>query len=124
MPTLTAAEYGEEFLYNGTLDLTKEDPKHPCNIWYDRKDLCYDEAGKDIVKPIQLARMQTKHKFSFRFGRLEVRAKLPLSDWIRPAIWLLSENQTYGPFPQSGEIDLMEASGNRDYHCGHTSRGL
>ena len=60
MPTLTASEYGETFLYTGQLDLTQEDPEHPCNIWYNQDTLCYDEADVDIVKPIQLARLHTK----------------------------------------------------------------
>ena len=34
MPTLTGAEYGEDFLYSGCLDLHTEDPAHPCNIWW------------------------------------------------------------------------------------------
>ena len=33
-----------------------------------------------------------------------------------PAIWMLPVNNTYGPWPMSGEIDLMESRGNgRDY---------
>ena len=60
MPTLTAADYGEDFLYSGRLDLTSEDPDHPCNIWWNQDNLCYDKAGQDIVKPIQLARLETK----------------------------------------------------------------
>ena len=59
-----------------------------------------------------------------RFGRVEVRAKLPLAAWLRPAIWLVSEHDHYGRFPASGEMDLMESSGNKDYHCGIISRGV
>ena len=66
MPTLTADEYGEEFLFKGELDLYEEDPEHPCNIWYNRDSLCYSRSGEDIVKPVQLARLMTKGKFSFR----------------------------------------------------------
>ena len=58
MPTVTALEVGEEVLYSGTLDLLTEDP--PCNIHYGRERLCRDEAGTDIVKPVQLARLETK----------------------------------------------------------------
>ena len=63
-------------------------------------------------------------KFSFRYGRVEVAARLPLADWLRPAIWLLPENNRYGAFPASGEIDLMEATGNLNFHCGNQSRGV
>ena len=65
-----------------------------------------------------------QHKFSFRYGRVKVRARLPRADWIRPAIWLMSENSSYGAFPASGEIDLMESSGNRDLRCGLQSRAV
>ena len=36
----------------------------------------------------------------------------------------MSENSSYGAFPASGEIDLMESSGNQNYHCGQQSRGV
>ena len=60
MPTPTAMEYGEDFLYSGTIDLFTEDPEHPCNIAWSQNTLCRDTAGVDIVKPIQLARLETK----------------------------------------------------------------
>ena len=53
-----------------------------------------------------------------------MRARLPRADWVRPAIWLLPENNSYGAFPASGEIDLMEATGNIKYRCGNQSRGV
>ena len=34
------------------------------------------------------------------------------SDWLWPAIWMLAENNTYGAWPASGEIDIIEARGN------------
>jgi len=39
-------------------------------------------------------------------------------------MWLMSEHSVYGGFPKSGELDIMESSGNRDYVCGHMSRGV
>ena len=36
----------------------------------------------------------------------------------------MPENNIYGGFPASGEIDLMESSGNQNYHCGQQSRGV
>jgi beta-glucanase (GH16 family) len=46
---------------------------------------------------------------SFRYGRIEVRAKLPQGQGLWPAIWMLPEHDNYGPYPQSGEIDIAEA---------------
>jgi Glycosyl hydrolases family 16 len=45
--------------------------------------------------------------------RLEVEAKLPRGDWIWPAVWLLPEDDAYGRWPASGEIDMLESRGNR-----------
>ncbi|KAG6846156.1 hypothetical protein H0H93_015687, partial [Arthromyces matolae] len=33
-------------------------------------------------------------------------------DWLWPAIWMIPENNTYGAWPMSGEIDILEARGN------------
>jgi beta-glucanase (GH16 family) len=49
--------------------------------------------------------IQTKGKFSFKYGKLEVRAKLSQGQGSWPAIWLLGEN---GTWPDNGEIDVME----------------
>lgn len=49
--------------------------------------------------------IQTKGKFSFTYGKLEVRAKLSQGQGSWPAIWLLGQN---GSWPNNGEIDVME----------------
>jgi beta-glucanase (GH16 family) len=49
--------------------------------------------------------IQTKGKFSFKYGKLEVRAKLSQGQGSWPAIWLLGET---GAWPNNGEIDVME----------------
>ncbi|KAJ9605241.1 hypothetical protein H2200_009898 [Cladophialophora chaetospira] len=65
-----------------------------------------------IVNPVKSARINTKKGASIQYGRIEVVAKLPAGDWLWPAIWMLPVNDTYGPWPSSGEIDLMESRGN------------
>ncbi|KAK7871001.1 hypothetical protein R5R35_012196 [Gryllus longicercus] len=101
-PTLTAEEFGEAFLYDGRLHYPD------CNL-----SPCVSEAGKDIVVPVQSARIRTLGSFGFRYGRLVVRAQLPRGDWLWPAIWLKPVDNAYGPWPRSGEMDLMEARGNK-----------
>lgn len=49
---------------------------------------------------------------SWTYGRFEVKAKLPEGQGIWPAIWLHSANEPYGPWPASGEIDIMEMLGH------------
>ena len=41
-------------------------------------------AGNEIINPIQSARMVTSDSFSFTYGTIEVRAKMPKGDWIWP----------------------------------------
>jgi len=65
-----------------------------------------------IIPPIMSGRLTTKSKKTLTYGRVEVSAKLPKGDWLWPAIWLLPQDNTYGPWPVSGEIDILEARGN------------
>lgn len=65
-----------------------------------------------IVNPVKSARVSSKKGAKIKFGRVEVVAKLPEGDWMWPAIWMLPVNDTYGVWPQSGEIDIMESRGN------------
>lgn len=55
------------------------------------------------------ARLTTRGKASWRYGRIEVRAKLPQGQGTWPAIWMLPEDNAYGPWAASGEIDILEA---------------
>ncbi|KAJ7796114.1 glycoside hydrolase family 16 protein [Mycena olivaceomarginata] len=81
-----------------------------------------------LINPVQSARISTllsargsaadeagnggKGKGSLCYGKVEVRAKMPKGDWLWPAIWLLPVNSTYGSWPRSGEIDMVESRGN------------
>ncbi|MCX2573757.1 glycerophosphodiester phosphodiesterase family protein [Pedobacter sandarakinus] len=57
------------------------------------------------------ARLVTKNKFDFKYGRIEVRALLPKGRGLWPAIWALPTEWKYGGWPKSGEIDIMEHVG-------------
>jgi beta-glucanase (GH16 family) len=57
------------------------------------------------------ARLVTKGKGDWLYGRFEVRAKLPKGRGTWPAIWMLSSDWAYGNWPESGEIDIMEHVG-------------
>jgi beta-glucanase (GH16 family) len=65
-----------------------------------------------IIPPIKSGRVNTRKGASIRYGRVEVTALLPSGDWLWPAIWMLPVNDTYGAWPSSGEIDIIEARGN------------
>jgi beta-glucanase (GH16 family) len=57
------------------------------------------------------ARMLTKNKGDWKYGRIEVKAKLPKGKGMWPAIWMLPTDWAYGGWPHSGEIDIMENVG-------------
>lgn len=93
-----------------------------------------------IIPPVRSARINTKGKASIKYGKVEVTAKLPKGNWLWPAIckillpitcfWILNilgmmpEDSVYGPWPASGEIDIMESRGNDvSYNVGGQDRG-
>jgi len=81
------------------------------DLWYN----CWaatNATNHTIMNPVKSGRINTKGKASIRYGRVEVRAKMPAGDWLWPAIWMLPENDIYGPWPASGEIDILESRGN------------
>ncbi|MGV3658325.1 MAG: family 16 glycosylhydrolase [Chitinophagaceae bacterium] len=57
-------------------------------------------------------RIKTEGKKTFKYGRIELRAKLPIGKGIWPAFWLLPQANVFGGWPRSGEIDLMEYLGH------------
>lgn len=57
------------------------------------------------------ARLVTKSKGDWKFGRIEVKARIPKGRGMWPAIWMLPTNWEYGGWPKSGEIDIMEHVG-------------
>lgn len=59
------------------------------------------------------ARMRTKYKGDWKYGRFEIKARLPYGQGLWPAIWLLPTDWEYGGWPESGEIDIMELLGHQ-----------
>ncbi|KAF8891406.1 ectomycorrhiza-upregulated GH16 glucan endo-1,3-beta-glucosidase precursor [Infundibulicybe gibba] len=74
-----------------------------------------------IINPVQSARITTRNSAKIRFGRVEIRAKMPTGDWLWPAIWMLPTDNVYGPWPLSGEIDIVESRGNGIRYTAHGS---
>ena len=58
------------------------------------------------------ARIWTVASMTMTYGRIDVRAKLPQGQGLWPAIWMLPINSSYGGWPASGEIDIMELVGH------------
>lgn len=79
------------------LEARRENPAN-YNCWYGRCE--YTST-----------RMISRDKKTFRYGRIEARLKLPQTQGIWPAFWMLGNNLGSVGWPQSGEIDIMEHVG-------------
>lgn len=58
------------------------------------------------------ARLISKDKYSFKYGKVEIRAKLPVGGGTWPALWMLGSDISTTGWPGCGEIDIMEHLGN------------
>ncbi len=89
----------------------------------------YIDAGHLVIKAIHetdvhgmdqytSARLNTANKQSWKYGKIAARIKLPQGNGIWPAFWMLGanidENGGDTPWPQSGEIDILELYGSKD----------
>lgn len=63
----------------------------------------------EVTRAFSSARLTTQGKASWRYGRVEVRARLPQGQGTWPAIWMLPDRDRYGGWAASGEIDILEA---------------
>lgn len=79
------------------------------------KNKLYDSSSDDWRKNREYCEytsssINTKDKFEFKYGVLEVKVKIPTADGSWPAIWLLGSEEEY---PYCDEVDVMEY-----YMCG------
>ncbi|XP_055643292.1 beta-1,3-glucan-binding protein-like [Toxorhynchites rutilus septentrionalis] len=112
-PTLTVDEYGEAFLRSGVLNIHGGSPADQCT----KQSLHGCErigTHAKILNPVKSASLRTVDTFAFKYGKVEISAKLPAGDWLWPGIWFLPKVDAYGGWPASGEIDLLDSKGNRD----------
>jgi beta-glucanase (GH16 family) len=133
--TFTNLVWQDEFDYNGKIDDSKWDYEIR-NQWYneevqattDRLDNVKVENGvlKIIAKretdPAVIAnyggkqftsgRIKSHDRLDFKYGRVDIRAKLPGKQGTWPALWMLGSNYDEIDWPTCGEIDIMEHAGN------------
>ena len=132
----------DEFDYTGLPDNTKWGYDVGGHGWGNNELQYYTDADEDNayvdngVLSINLlkeafggsnytsARLVTKNKGDWTYGRIQVSAKLPTGLGTWPAIWMLPTDWEYGGWPESGEIDIMEHVGydqNRIHGTIHTA---
>ena len=123
--------WAEEFNYTGLPDSTKwsYDTSGNSRGWGNREKQFYTDSDKRNAwvengvltitalkdsmggKAYTSARLRTKGKGDWLYGRFEIRAKNPTGKGTWPAIWMLPTDWEYGGWPASGEIDIMENVG-------------
>lgn len=123
--------WSDEFDKNGAPDETKWGYDVGGSGWgnneleyYTQGDNAWVEDGKLIIEARKeekegmdytSARLITKEKGDWLYGKIDVCAKLPKGTGTWPAIWMLPTDWEYGSWPVSGEIDIMEHVGyNQD----------
>ncbi|MBM7556747.1 RICIN domain-containing protein [Halanaerobacter jeridensis] len=121
--------WSDEFNYHGLPDSSKWGYDVGAGKWgnnelqyytENRSENARVENGKLIIearrdyyggRDYSSARLVTENKADWKYGRIEVRAKLPSGRGTWPAIWMLPTDWVYGGWPDSGEIDIMEHVG-------------
>lgn len=73
-------------------------------------------TNEDYQFEYSSASIMTKNKIDFKYGRIDISAKVPTGKGLWPALWLLPEESVYGGWPLSGEIDIMEYVWGDDKH--------
>jgi len=84
----------------------------PKNVFVSNGNLII-EARKEAISGFNYtsARMTTQNKKAFTFGRIDIRAKLPVAKGMWPALWMLGSDISTVSWPACGEIDIMELIG-------------
>src|SRR5579884_1821791 len=83
----------------------------PNNVFQDGKGNLVIRAIKDSSGNYTSARIKTQGLFSFTYGLVEARIKLPYGRGVWPAFWMLGANIDQVGWPQCGEVDIMENFG-------------
>jgi beta-glucanase (GH16 family) len=83
------------------------DPSNP-NTYVDTTGILHIVGRNVSGTTYTSGRMKTQGLFSFMYGRIEARLKLPESQGMWPAFWLLGNNIKTLNWPACGELDVME----------------
>jgi beta-glucanase (GH16 family) len=92
----------------------------PANVQQKDGNLVITAQKEDLIGPDGVARhytsarINTQNHFAQKYGRFEARIQLPTGKGIWPAFWLLGDNHETAPWPNCGEIDILETIGAPD----------
>jgi beta-glucanase (GH16 family) len=98
------------FVENGRLNIVarRENAVGPALPFHLDEALPESERGKLSAKPFTSARLTTKNKADWTYGRFEIRARAPQGQGAWAAAWMLPTEERYGAWAASGEIDILE----------------
>jgi len=129
---------GWELVWNDEFDGTAIDPKkwehevyahgsgnNELQYYTNRSENSFIENGSLVIQALKehytgpegtreytSARLRTLRKGDWKYGRFDIKAKLPFGQGLWPAIWMMPSESKYGGWAASGEIDIMEMLGH------------
>lgn len=73
----------------------------------------FEFKGLNRLNPLITAQFKTKNKFSFKYGKVEIKAKMPAAMWVYPQLWLEPAKLLYGESEyQSGQMRVAQTIAN------------
>nr|Q8ISB6.1 RecName: Full=Beta-1,3-glucan-binding protein 2; Short=BGBP-2; AltName: Full=Beta-1,3-glucan recognition protein 2; Short=BetaGRP-2; Flags: Precursor [Manduca sexta]AAN10151.1 beta-1,3-glucan recognition protein 2 [Manduca sexta] len=88
-PVMTESKYHEGIIYD-RLDLER------CTGQLGTLECRRESSGGQIVPPVMTAKLATRRSFAFKFGRIDIKAKMPRGDWLIPELNLEPLDNIYG----------------------------
>jgi beta-glucanase (GH16 family) len=85
----------------------------PENVYLEDNNLVIQALeGRYMGAYYTSTKLQTLVLGEWQYGRIDIRARLPIGQGIWPAFWMLPARGNYGSWPSGGEIDIMEYLGH------------
>jgi len=96
-------------IQGGVLSLTAHEESHTGDAWPAHIKPFQANPNEQRTQPFTSGKVTTAGNASWLYGRFEMRARLPQGQGTWPAFWMLPEDEDFGGWPLSGEIDIFEA---------------
>ncbi|GEM_PF-1255607 len=120
--------WADSFKYTGTIDTAKwhyDTGRGPNNDGWGNGELEYytnSEANAIVNNGLEIiaipkdtaggyftsARLTTKNKMAFKYGRIDARIKFPKGKGVWPCLWMLGNSYPDTVWPHCGEVDIAE----------------
>lgn len=109
-PSMTTDRFGQDIV-TANLNLNTR-----CTGKKNTSDCVREALAYNILSPVITGKLTTRDRFAFKFGRIDIRAKLPAGDWLCPELNLEPRDNLYGTENyESGLLRVAFARGNSIY---------